>query len=661
MKKWLILLCSLTLRLNAEANIKLPALVGNLMMLQRDKPVPIWGWATPGEKITIRFQEKEYHTVANADGKWCETLPALKAGGPYNMTLQGSDTLTLEDILIGDVWVCGGQSNMERKMSMVKNAAQEIAAASQPQVRLFKVSRNQSAQPLDDVKGEWMTCTPEHIRDYSAIAYFFARDILAHINAPIGLVDCSYGGTAIEAWISIPGMEGEPAFGAEAGMLYNYDVETAIKKSPEQFDEWIKTLDKADPAYAGATYPWSKTHHAEWPEMQLPSIFEDAVPALDAKDGIVWFSKSFSLNKEDLKDSVLLSLAIIDDDDLTFINGAVAGASRDARTVERKYKVPASLLKEGENHITVRVIDYMNNGGIYGKKEQMFVQTANRKIDLSGNWHYKMSLDTIFPVIYNKEFSPKRKACLLYNAMVAPLTPLAIKGFLWYQGEANANKAYQYRSLFPRLINDWRSHFRDTTLPFLFVQLANYRKAATEPREATWAELREAQAMALTLPNTAMVTAVDIGEADDIHPLNKQEVARRLALQARRMVYGEKDLPAQSPSYKTMEIKGNQALLTFGDTYEGLKSKNGPIITGFQVSTDNKTFRYAEARIKNKNTIEITTAAGTVIKAVRYAWADNPEPLNLENSSGLPALPFRTDSLKGLTYDSRYDKTTGHK
>lgn len=656
MKKWLILLCSLTLYLSAEANLKLPALVGDHMMLQRDKPIRIWGWADPEEQVTVLFQQREYRATADADGKWSVSLPALKAGGPYTMVLQGRNTITLEDILVGDVWVCGGQSNMERKMSLVKNAEQEIAAAVQPQVRLFKVNRNQSARPLEDVNGKWMTCTPENIRNYSAIAYFFARDILPHINTPIGLVDCSYGGTAIEAWISIPGMAGEPAFGEEAGRLYNYDLESAIKNSPRQFDDWIKTLDKADPAYADATYPWSKKHHPEWPEMQLPSIFEDAVPALDAKDGIIWFSKSFELRKDDLKDSVLLSLAIIDDDDLTFINGAVAGASRDARTVERKYTIPASLLKEGTNYITIRVIDYMNNGGIYGKKEQMYVQTGHRKIDLSGNWHYKMSLDTIFPVICNKEFSPKRKACLLYNAMVAPLTPLAIKGFLWYQGEANANKAYQYRSLFTRLIHDWRNNFRDTTLPFLFVQLANYRKPASIPREATWAELREAQAMALSLPFTAMVTAVDVGEADDIHPLNKQEVARRLALQARRMVYGEKNLATESPAYKTIIINGHKALLTFEHTYEGLKSKNGKPITGFQVSTDGKTFQYAPASIKSKNAVEINTATGTVIKAVRYAWADNPEPLNLENSSGLPALPFRTDTWNGLTYDARYDK-----
>ncbi|MVT11024.1 sialate O-acetylesterase [Chitinophaga tropicalis] len=469
--------CSLGLVINSFADVRLPALVGSNMVLQRNKPLQVWGWADKGEKISVSFRNHTYNAVATADGKWKVQLPAQTVGGPYTMTITGHNTIKLDNILVGEVWVASGQSNMEmpvRGWGKVLNYEQEIAAANYPEIRLFQVKRATSSVPLDDVKpweGGWQPCSPQSIPEFSSTAYFFAREIYGHEHIPVGIIHSSWGGTVAEAWTSGESVKQIPAF---------------------------------------------------------------------------------------------------------------------ADTVKAYESLPAPIAPGNPN-----------------------------------------------------------KPTLLYNAMIHPLLPYTIRGVIWYQGEGNANRAYQYRKLFPLMIKDWRKHWNNGNFPFYFVQLAAFKDPKAEPGESDWAELREAQLLTLSLPNTGMATAMDIGDAKDIHPKNKQEVGRRLSLIARAQVYGEK-ISFSGPVYQSRLISANKVVLTFKHADNGLKTKQGAALKGFAVAGEDKKFHWAEATITgNKVTVWSSEVARPV--AVRYSWADNPDG-NLLNGAGLPASPFRTDDWQGVTF-----------
>lgn len=493
----------------APAAVRLPAVIGDNMVLQRDQAVPIWGWADAGEKVTVTILGQTKSAQADANGKWMVRLDALAAGGPHTMTVAGENTITLKNLLVGDVWLCSGQSNMQMSVARSNNAEEEIAAANYPQIRLLSVPSKGTQQPQQDFQGQWAECGPATVGGFSAAAYFFGRKLHQDLDVPIGLIHCSWGGSSCEAWVRRDVLEADARY---KPLLENWDQRAATYDPQKAQEAWQKQMDA-----------WKKK-------------------AAEAK-----------------------------------------AAGKEPPRAPRKPADP----RVGQH------------------------RPAN-----------------------------------CYNGMLLPLIPYAIRGAIWYQGEANAGRAYQYRQLFPLMIRQWRNDWAQGEFPFYYVQLANYMAVKPEPGESTWAELREAQTMTLQTPNTGMAVIIDIGEANDIHPKNKQDVGNRLALWALAKTYGKK-LVYSGPIYRSMEKKDNQIVLRFDHAGSGLVAKDGQPLKGFSIAAADKKFVWAEARIAG-DTVVVSSPAVPDPVAVRYAWADNPV-CNLYNQEGLPANPFRTDDWPGVT------------
>ena len=493
----------------ASADVKLPSIIGSNMVLQQDAEVPIWGTADQGEEVIVSFNGQKVSAKSCSKGNWMVYLNPMKTGGPYNMTITGKNKIKLDNILIGEVWVGSGQSNMAMSIRSSNNADEEIANAKYPKIRLFSVKRIVAEKPLEDCEGEWVECSPEVIGGFSAVSYFFGRSLYKAKNIPVGLIHTSWGGTPAEAWTSRPFLMSSLDF---APILERYAK--AVEKYPEAKKEYDEK-------------------YAEW--------------------------------------------------------------EKEAKKLRAE-----------------------------GKK----VPRGPRSPFGPGHPHAPMGL---------------------YNGMIAPIVPYAIKGAIWYQGESNAGRAYQYRSLFPTMIKSWHSAWNQGSFPFLFVQLANYMEIKDQPGESDWAELREAQLMTLNMKNMGMAVIIDIGEADDIHPKNKQDVGYRLSLAARNIAYGE-DIVYSGPVYRSMRIVGNKVRLNFCHVGGGLTAKGGEL-KGFAIAGKDRNFFWANAEIKGDKVVVRSPEVANPV-AVRYAWADNPV-CNLYNKEGLPASPFRTDIWPGITRDNK--------
>lgn len=455
--------------------VVLPPFFNSNMVLQQGIEIPVWGWASPGEKVTVTLDKNIAKTRTGKNGKWRVNLPKMNYGGPFKMTVSGKDFRIIENIMIGEVWICSGQSNMEFHVSGTKNAAAEIAAANYPDIRFFTVKKRVSKEPQENLEGgEWGACTPQSVAAFSAVGYFFGRNLYEHLKVPVGLIHTSWGGTVAETWTSAQTIEKDPDLSELLGKLKNADM-NATKVGPNNFPT------------------------------------------------------------------------------------------------------------------------------------------------------------------------------LLYNGMLNPVIPYGIKGAIWYQGESNASRAQQYKRIFPNMIKDWRTKWNQGNFPFLFVQLANFKKPITEPAESEWAELREAQTQTLQLENTGMANIIDAGDAENIHPNDKQTVGYRLSLAARKVAYGE-NLVYTGPTYREMKTEKNKIYITFDHTGKGFKvNDHYGYINGFTIAAKDGDFKWAKATIVNENTIMVTNEAIENPAAVRYGWADNPDDLNLYNAEGLPANPFRTDTRPGKT------------
>lgn len=634
------LICGLT-----DAQVTLPRIFSNHMVLQQEIPVPLWGWATKGEKIQVSFNGQTLSARADNNGRWKVTLAPMKAGGPFEMTIRGKNTLTLHDILIGEVWICSGQSNMEFPLSQVKDGANEVASANYPRIRLFTVPKKMSTLPLNDLDdGKWDLCTPETAAGFSAAGYFFGRHLHHELNVPVGLINSSWGGTIVETWMSREAAMADPDLSEWLASVGTLDLEKAQAESVRKIAEWYQNLDKND---KGLNERWFAAEYddASWKEMNLPCLWEtDYLPDYD---GVVWFRKEFILSEEDALGESTLELGPIDDSDFSFINGISVGSTINKYNVPRIYKVSAGVLRKGKNVISIRVIDTGGGGGMWGEKNQMFLQLASgKKIDLSGIWKFAPSFEGRPP---QQTFSgPNSYPTLLYNAMIHPIIPYAIKGAIWYQGESNAGRAEQYRRLFPALIADWRNKWNEGNFPFLYVQLANFMAPDKEPAESAWAELREAQTMTLSVPNTGMACIIDIGEANDIHPKNKQDVGKRLALAGLKVAYN-RDIVYSGPLYQSYQTEGNKIRISFSNIGSGLMAKDKyGYVKGFAIAGEDKKFVWAQAFIDG-NTVVVYSPSVQKPVAVRYAWGNNPDDANLYNKEGLPAVPFRTDNWKMIT------------
>jgi sialate O-acetylesterase len=640
------LLCCFVLLIcqTAFCNVRLPRLVSDNMVLQRDTDVKIWGWADKGENITVTFNGKTYTTTADKDGKWMLSLSPSKAGGPYNMEIKAENEIILKNILIGDVWLCSGQSNMELDMETLKDKyPNEIANSDYSSIRQFEVpDKYYFDAPRDDVEsGSWQPANPRTVLKFTAVGYFFAKELNKKYHVPIGLINASLGGSPAQSWMSEDALKPFPDYIAT---LEKYKDPAYIKqvedKDKAASDAWYGRINKEDKGIAPGEKPWfDPTYDAsQWATMDVPGYWADG-PLGNVK-GVVWFRKEIDVPASMAGKPARLWLGRIVDGDETYFNAKKIGETG-YEWPARKYNIPSDLLKEGKNTIVVRVINSSSwaRGGFVMEKPYELVG-AGQTIDLKGPWQYKLGV--VSEPIQPKTFIQWQPVCL-YNGEIAPLLNYVIKGIIWYQGEANTKNPLEYQTLFPALIANWRQKWDQGDFPFLFVQLASFMATKDQPSESSWAELREAQLKTLSVPNTAMAVTIDIGEGADIHPLNKVDVGKRLALAAENLAYGEKDVVYSGPIYKSMAIDGNKITLTFTDTDGGLVAKGCSELKYFAIAGPDKKFVWAKAKIEDDKIIVWNDSIPNPV-AVRYAWADNPDTANLYNKAGLPASPFRTDN-----------------
>ncbi|MEZ2444299.1 sialate O-acetylesterase [Chitinophaga sp. RCC_12] len=649
MKKTVLLLAATMISSFSFADVRLPNVFGDNMVLQRDKPIPVWGWADKNEKVTIRFNQQEKTVKADKNGKWKVFLQPEKAGGPYTLSVKGKNDISFHDILMGDVWICSGQSNMEFHVNGVTNANKEIAQSANPAIRHFYLPKAMSVTPLDDVnKSAWLPASPENTADFTAVGYFFAKALNEQTHVPIGLIHTSWGGTIVETWISKEGLTGSDEFGDMMQRIPTLNMDSSAIAAKNRQQQLIQNLQGGLPNAATlATWSAANTDDQSWKKMKVPGLWEEQL--LPDFDGIVWFRKSFQVSAADAGKPAELSLGTIDDNDITYINGTQVGSTK-GYDAARTYHIPAGVLKAGNNVIAVSIEDNTGGGGFYGDAENIFLQTASQKQSLTGDWSFRIQ-KALNP---GTAVGPNSYPSLLFNAMINPVLPFAIKGAIWYQGESNADRAYQYRKAFPLMISDWRRLWHQGDFPFYFVQLASFNSSnGTSQKGSKWAELREAQTLTLQVPNTGMAVTTDIGESKDIHPKNKQDVGKRLAAVALHSTYGQNNV-FSGPIYQSMQVNGSKATLSFTSTGSGLmvKDKYG-YIRGFEVAGADKQFHYAKAFVEGDKVVVYADEVSTPV-AVRYGWADDNLEDNLFNKEGFPAAPFRTDTWKGVTEEVRY-------
>jgi sialate O-acetylesterase len=630
---------------SGHADVTLPALIGDNMVLQRETQVALWGWAQPGEHVQVRAEwaDAAVEAVSDDRGHWRVGVDTPGAGGPYTLTVAGDTVVTLKNVMIGEVWLCSGQSNMEWGVSASLRAESEIASARFPSIRLFTVPNRKSLHPRNDCQSQWLECTPETVAEFSAVGYYFGRTLHGELDVPVGLISADWGGTPIEAWMS------EGALGVFAEFDDTLQIVRALRDPNTRGDviqamdqRWWDGLDDPGPDTPGIG--WTETGHPDndWSTMHLPGSWSQA--GLGKFDGIIRFRKTIELPASWDGRPAGLDLGPIDDRDDVWVNGAHVGGTREAGRwkVPRQYDVPPGVLRTGANVIAVRALDTGGTGGINGRPEQMVLKPADESglepISLSGEWRYLVgTAASNLPPLPSTVGLDKNTPTVLYNGMIAPLVSFGMRGVIWYQGESNRLRPTQYRQLFPALIGQWRGDWGLGDFPFYFVQIAPFRYD-NDRGEA--AELREAQLTALATPHTGMVVTTDIGNPHDIHPRNKQEVGRRLALWALAGEYGQPDLVHSGPIYRSMTVEGRSIRIAFDQVAGGLVC-SGATLTHFQIAGQDRRFVEATARIDGDGVVVSSPDIPDPV-AVRFAWDAAPEP-NLFNADGLPASPFRTD------------------
>ena len=632
-------------RAQTATNVRLPRLVADHMVLQRDRPVGVWGWADPGGRVTVRLAGASASATVGADRTWRAELPAMGAGGPYTMTVDGARTTTVRDVLVGEVWLASGQSNMEFPLRRVDGAEAEVAAAQYPEIRLFSVPYRWALTPQDDLDGgAWEPATPESAAGFSAVAYLFGRQLHAELGVPVGLIDASWGGSAAEAWVSAAALTTLPDVEPLAAPYVADPQATADSLDAENdagLAAWAGEMQSADAGFAARpTWRDPAFEPDGWGTMALPGRWEEN--GLPSFNGTVWFRRTVTLPADWAGADLEFRTERIEDQDSTWVNGVAIG-SRTQVGDARRYRVPADILRPGENVITVWVHDRTGFGGLTAPVE--LVHPDGRTMPLDGPWRYRVGTQ-IGPGPAQPRLLWHQQPGLLFNGLIAPLTASSIRGALWYQGESNTRRAFGYRTLLPTLVADWRDRWAEGAFPFLVVQLPNFHGRGDDPNEpSSWAELREAQSMIRRLPNTGVTVTIDLGDPDDIHPTNKQDVADRLARQALADVYGRAVVGA-GPTVLGRWREGEAVRLLFGGVGGGLVARGGAL-DGFAVAGSDRRFVWADARIEGRTVVVSSPAVADPV-AVRYGWADNPA-VTLYNAEGLPAEPFRTDDWPGET------------
>ncbi len=629
--------CWLLLASTAVAEVKLPQLVSNGMVLQREKSLKIWGWANVGEEVRLTFKQKTYTTTTGTNKQWVINIAPQQAGGPYKMQI---NKIELHDLLIGDVWLCAGQSNMEALMSrpnIKANYLQVIEQSTYPQIRQFTVKRDMAFNPIADVMSDkgWVAVNPKTVLDFSAVAYFFARNLYQKYKIPIGIINSSVGGTPIQSWVDSESLQHFPAYAGVAQKLKDTsEVARILKAHQIKTEAWYSSIKEQDAGILKKWFLTTNSQDGDWQKINNLAHLDEHITL--PKYGSMWFKTTVNIPQHLAGKTATLSLGMMHTEDETYVNGEKIGSINSGST-ERKYAIASGLLKVGENNITIRLTSPTIGIG-FNAKNNYQIKFDTDSIAINNEWKFKFGLE--------KELLPRgnglsaHSPTAYYYAMIKPLANYALKGVLWYQGESNVPKPEEYHTLLTSLITLWRKDWQQADLPFLYVQLANYSSTGVEPEISNWALLREAQTQTLKTPHTAMVVIHDIGEKDDIHPRNKLDVGKRLALAAQKIAYKE-NVVFSGPMYQSIKITGQQVYIAFNHTGAGL-THHGEKLNGFALSADGKNFMPAQAKIIGK---QVLVSNPNILKpiAVRYAWADSPDGANLYNKEGLPASSFKSN------------------
>lgn len=650
-----IISCIFTL----NAQVQLSPLFSDNMVLQQQSQVPLWGKAKAGMivKIKTSWDSKEYVCKADRDGKWQASITTSEAGGPYEISFTtGKLSQTLKNVMCGDVWLCSGQSNMEmpvRGWGCVNDYEKELAdAGNYPLLRVLNIQKASSYSPLENfrVVGDgdgWEVSGEDAIEQFSACGYFFGREIQKSTGVPIGLISAAYGGSCVESWMS------EDAIAQIPGLKAFVEKREEVKRRGINLDslsaKWVEAILRADAGAEAGKPVWAQAgfDDSEWSSMEVPGNISKV--GLGAWDGVLWYRHEVDIPASWAGKDLIFNLQNVDDDDWTYFNGELIGKT-EGFNVYRRYIIPGKYVKAGKNLLSIRLVDLRQDAGLLGEAQKLTLACGEEKINISGKWKYRIGssqsdIDEMPQLVVRRKDYPGNH----YNAMIKPIIPFAIKGVIWYQGETNTSAAYQYRETFPVMIENWRRLWgRD--FPFYIVQLANFHKkqsSADEP--SSWAELREAQAMTASCVKDAhYCVTLDIGDAEDIHPKNKQEVGRRLALLAEKYSYGQSDLCAASPEMCSYFLEGSSVRINFKNT-KILRTMDGSsAVKGFVLAGGDHKFYFADARIEGSSVI-VSCPQVPFPLAVRYAWADNPD-CNLCGENGLPVGSFRTDQWPGVTF-----------
>ena len=621
----------------AAADVRLPRLLSDGMILQRDAPVRLWGWAGDDERIEVFLDGRKVAETRAESGAWSVRIEPLPAGGPHEFVFAGDDTVTVGDVWFGDVWLAAGQSNMELPMSRVATRYPDvIPAVAAPMIREFAVpKRAEFDGPLADIDGgHWQPATPDAIPSFSAIGYFFAQAISERYDVPVGIIKNAYGGSAAESWLSEEALRAWPDYLETATRYRDAGYLAALQAADREASErWHAALDAADDGLAAdPPFYMPGADDSGWSRTEVPGYWAET--PIGARPGAVWFRRTVQLPEAVAGEPGKLTLGRIVNADTAWVNGTQVGATS-YEWPPRIYAIPEGVLKDGANSIAVRIVDGSGRGGFVADKPYR-LEVGGLDISLEGSWRYRLGASP--GLAPTPKFVPYNRPLGFYNAMLAPLARLQLKGVLWYQGESNVGRAEEYAGMFKTLISEWRKVFGQDDLPFLYVQLANYLAPVDAPGESDWAELREAQRAALALPHTAMVVAIDAGEWNDIHPLDKQTIAKRLVLAARKVAYGEPGLVASGPIPAGLRQMNGGLEISFDSVGKGLVSRREEV-GGFAVAGRDGGFEPAEAVIED-NTVFVSSDAVPDPVRVRYAWADNPVNASLYNEEGLPATPF---------------------
>jgi sialate O-acetylesterase len=643
--------------LHAASALKPNFLFSDNMVLQRDREVPVWGEAAAGAQVRIVFHGQSASVTAGPDGKWSVKVGPFPAGGPYELFIESaSEKLTVKNVLIGDVWFCSGQSNMWWSVTRAKDGAKEIPLANYPKLRLITIPQRSASAPKSDLEGvTWSECTPETVKEFSAVAYYFGRALQQHNDVPVALINSSWGGSAIQSWTSLASLETNPDLVGITAPYYWVVRRFEKDLAAGIVDERDAYIDKGpQPKELGWESPG--LDDSAWKEWAQPGDF-GMWGKPEYVQGGIWFRRTVDIPESWTGKELILGLGDIGNYDITYVNGVEVGRTDKAALAakapsRREYPIPADLLKPGRAVIAVRSFNAMGAGGIRGfpdwqKRPIGFSTLKNTKdvLSLNGPWKYKVG-NALSPRGITADTLTHKLPSGLFNAMVSPVIPFGIRGVAWYQGEQNTGNAWEYRAQFPLMIRSWREAWGDV-MPFFYVQLPGLGGASKNPTDdsqynESWNELRDAQWRGLDEPRTAMITAIDLGDGN-IHPANKQDVGARLALAARAVALGEK-IEYSGPLYSGFKVEGGKIRVKFTHTGAGLVAKDTPdgVLTRFAIAGSDRNYVWAEARIEG-DTVVVWNDTVPAPVAVSYAWAINPTGANLYNKDGLPAAPFRSD------------------